>query len=115
MDILKLGKQRAKELGLKRLDMYGDPVRDKTYSSYYNDDDIHKLLGEGTIVFNQEKALTIWSKDPYNEYCQALLIGIKSIVQDTAESLLREFITESEDGIWSCSLLTRAKALLEKP
>lgn len=110
--ILERGKKRAEELGLK-LAPWAD--RDKTF---YPSDDIHKLLGEGVNVVGSynpdtnQVTSTFGQVQAKKDHDQALLIGIKPIVKDTAEGLLQE--------IWESDVLPeyldeRVKALLEKP
>lgn len=76
---LELGKRRAEELGLKT-DM----------GVWYPAYDIHRLLSEGVEMstdLNDHDSL--WSSPKhFSDTYQALLIGIKPIVQESAEELL---------------------------
>lgn len=110
-DKLELGRKRAEELGIECVAASG-------FKYYYDSNDIHKLLDEGVEAHGGKYCLGgEWSfvghKSGESSH-QALLIGIRPIIQESEERrLLREFIQESVDGIWSTGLLERAKRLLK--
>lgn len=115
MDTLELGEKRADELGLKLVNP-GTQLR-----LFYYQDDIHKLLGEGECVYGFGKAypdMYNWAKRNSSEQNthQALLIGIKPIVKDTAEQLVRDIARDANErgGHVLSDYIKRAKALLEK-
>lgn len=114
IDTLELGKQRAEELGLKIGAIDGKKC-------FYDIDDIHKLLGEAEETFAQiskgdEHLSTYWMKEEHHTH-QALLIGIRPIVQESEErKLLRELAehTPEINAIFGPEFMIRAKALLER-
>lgn len=125
-DVLSLGKQRAKELGLEPW-----ATLDITNRRGYSADDIHKILGSGRVVRGAVEPVpedVAWQYesqwDEYDDH-QALLIGIKPIVQESEErKLLREwFNSHSYGGVKDQNLCDtiynlhkRTRALLgEKP
>lgn len=120
------GEERAKELGLR--------IKPKslTYSGtsdgFYEADDIHKLLGEGVEMsgFDRQSNGGIWDMSemvcgqgqPSHTH-KAIMISIRPIVTDTAESLLRELVDALEASIQMRTaqidrrgLVDRAKKLL---
>lgn len=122
-DVLSLGKKRAEELGLQ---MSCDPGR---FGAFYQADDIHKVLGEGVYTSCRQNELEYWQAlqpskaEVYpGDTHQALLIGIKPIVIDSAEQLIKDLAGHAnyqyQDGKWAINAkywIDRAKALLEKP
>lgn len=116
---LELGRKRAEELGLMWVNKDGSPMRFNQEPIFYHADYIHKLLGEADNLWIVNSYITdtrtAHLAQPVDSTHTALLIGIKPIVRDTAESLLREMLNfGSVDK--SESFYERAKALLgEKP
>lgn len=121
-DVLSLGKKRAEELGLKLGAVDGN-------RSFYDKDDIHKLLGEACYMSCRPSPGGYWQAlqpsqmETYpGDTHQALLIGIKPIVRDSAEQLIKDLAGHAnyqyQDGKWAINAkywIDRAKALLEKP
>lgn len=126
-DVLSLGKKRAEELGLKLGAVDGN-------RSFYDKDDIHKLLGEACYMSCRPSPGGYWQAlqpsqmETYpGDTHQALLIGIKPIVQESEErKLLREILDTITAKIWRGDqwsipvdyfdrYVEKAKALLEKP
>lgn len=99
MSKIELGKKRAEELGLKWQRMIDIEM--------YYADDIHKLLGDGQEVHNfmalgnrksmwyESTAMSLLSTPDWEEI--GLVIGVRPIHKDTAESLLRELM--KYDGV----------------
>lgn len=104
--ILKLGEERAKELGLKQR-FASDYVLDAAHRfisvPFYSVGDVHRLLGAGLEIFGKNRIEGVPMSDFYYQFnknasltTQALLIGIRPIVQAAAESLLRELLDAHE-------------------
>lgn len=117
LEILELGWKRAEELGL----MLGAVNGNK---SFYDKNDIHRLLGSGRVVRGAVEPVpedVAWQYesqwDEYDDH-QALLIGIKPIVQESEErKLLRLIVGNSQHNgtLVPSEIVDRIKALLEKP
>lgn len=115
MTDLELGEKRAKQLGLEH------PSKDEILllAQVYRADDIHRLLGEaykvGGSFINANWVGGIARADHHTH--NALLIGIRPIVQETQESeerkFLRRFVKESEEWMYKHPLYLEAKRLLE--
>lgn len=138
MTTLELGKQRAKELGLKAQQVfryYNGPGTGTDLTEFYETGDIHKLLGEAQIVFNSEhdswhefgwrpEAAPGCDKAVPADTHQALLIGIRPIVQESREqkmaAVLSEWLNLNTIVGWEAcmskhsELQARAKALLSE-
>lgn len=120
-DLLALGKQRAEELGLSKYRVHND-WPDAYYYPVY---DVHALLGAGIeIVGNVKNIDGSSTQQKYwtavhntGETHSALAIGIKPLVQVTAESLLRELVERNNAGETDRQIVQsihmKAKALLE--
>ncbi len=119
---MSFGEKMAEKLGLK---LHGADV----YPTYYLAADIHRLL-EGAVTVASYGCRNKWASlqtpnleagslfaeySSYKDSVEGLIIGIKPIQKDTAESLLREFLAMFEDKgkICSLNLCDRAKALLK--
>lgn len=93
-DVLNLGALRARDMGLERVTQ-----------GFYPADAIHELLGAGVKAYaydlNQDHLWWTNSNDPGIKNIQAILIGIKPIVQESEErKLLREFVNLITAKIW---------------
>lgn len=94
MSDLELGKKRAEELGLET------PSKDiiLARSEVYLAEGVHRLLGEGQSIYGHVKdGVPNWwgphENNAFQDTHQALLIGIRPIVQESEERrLLREFV-----------------------
>lgn len=120
-EVLRLGEERAKELGLNLI--HGHQNTNGKWEYYFMAGDIHRLLGSAINLFGQchgGHRNSSWTTDsspakqewPLLHTHQALLIGIKPIAVESEErKLLRD--------LWESDCLPkhfddRAKALLER-
>lgn len=91
MTTLELGKQRAEELGLK---LEWQAVTARTVS-YYREDDIHKLLGEGVETYTHDQTQSNFNTRKFgNDNMIALQIGVRYIKQETREEQLTKALKE---------------------
>lgn len=109
-DVLELGRKRCEELGLKFF-IYATDWNKAVYLA----NNIHKVLGEGVETRCNKYGGDVHIETAHPTH-QALLIGIKPIVRDTAIGLVREMVESGDERSWSHDWFKRARALLgEKP
>lgn len=135
MSDLEFGERRARELELTSVQGHHKEPQAPGYTFYYKADDIHRLLGVahkmncyllGESNLTDQHGPGWMAEEPSTRHewlatHTALLIGIREIKKDTAQSLLRElldcFIVKESKGPFGekfTSIVDRAKALLER-
>ena len=124
-DIKKLRYPMIKRLGLRIETVFPDAEPRNMRDSWgvVRADDLEKLLSHSPVVKcaqngdSLDEDVQTWQNSSHTIYAAkathaALLVGVESIVEDTAESLLREIFERAHAGRFEADWLARASKVL---